>query len=114
MPRLLTAFVLALALAAGASAGPYCHPVQAPYYPPTYVAPTYVPPVTVVQEVEFSFASPVYNQVDVVEVRQKQVYIPAVVTGQVITQTEVVTVDRVLAEVRHDKKVVNVYRKSSY
>jgi hypothetical protein len=115
MPRLLTAFALALALAAGAHAGPYCHQtVSAPYYHPTYVAPT----VHVVQEVEFSFASPVFNQVDVVELRQRQVYIPTVVTGQSITQTEVVTIDRVLAEVQHyqpaAKRVVNVYRKSGY
>jgi hypothetical protein len=111
MPRLLTAIALTLGLTAFASAGPCYHPpVQGYYQQPTYVA----PPVQVVQEVEFSFAHPVFNQVEVVEVRQKQVYVPTVVTGKAITQTEVVTVDRVLAEVQHQKQAVRVYRKSGY
>lgn len=106
--RLFAAAAALLALAGLAAAGP-CH--SPTYYPPAYHAPAYHVP-SVVEEVEFSFAHPVYNQVEVVAIKQKQVFIPTVVTGQAITQTEVVTVDRVLAQVQsHNKTAVRLYRK---
>jgi hypothetical protein len=57
-------------------------------YASNYVAPVYnYEPVV---EVEFAFAHPVFNRVDVVEIRERQVFVPVIVTGQTIVQREVV------------------------
>jgi hypothetical protein len=83
--------------------GGYGYGQVTPYQPSLY----YVPPVN---EVEIVIAHPVYNRVDVVQVVQKQVYIPAVVSGQTIVQREVVVKDNVIVA-DQVKTVVKITRK---
>lgn len=54
------------------------------------------------QKVQFVVAAPVYNQSQVVVVKQKQVYVPAVVTQKQVIQKQVVVEKKVV------QKVVNV------
>jgi hypothetical protein len=83
--------------------GGYGYGQVVPYQPSLY----YVPPVN---EVEIVIAHPVYNRVDVVQVVQKQVYIPTVVSGQTIVQREVVVKDNVIVA-DQVKTVVKITRK---
>jgi hypothetical protein len=61
------------------------------YYAPTYYLPTYI------NLVEFSFAHPVFNEVDVVTIQERQVFVPTVVTDKFITQDEAITKTNVIA-----------------
>jgi hypothetical protein len=63
---------------------------------PSYSAPraSYSPPTVYSYEseveVEFAVASPVFNKVEVFEVRERRVYVPTIVTGEAIVRREVV------------------------